>query len=208
MEGFLGGMTVVNHIFRMCAAVGHEISPQFTEYIFSSFKQRVSFSVQHFHFYFQAKMADEETMRISGTTPAPKSEAIPQENETIGSSNAPYSGFTNLQRKQIALMVAFAAMFSPLSSFIYYPCIDSIAKDLGVTVELINLTITSYMIVSGIAPAIIGDFADKVGRRPIYIITFIIYFAANVGLAMQRSYPVLLVLRMVQSAGSSGEYMD
>lgn len=138
----------------------------------------------------------------------PKSEAIPQETEKIGRSNAPYSGFTNSQRKQVALLVAFAAMFSPLSSFIYYPCIDSIAKDLGVTVELMNLTITSYMVVSGIAPAIIGDFADILGRRPIYMITFIIYFAANVGLATQKSYPALLVLRMVQSAGSSGEYMD
>lgn len=118
--------------------------------------------------------------------PLPKPEAIPQKNERNGRSNAPYSGFTNLQRKQIALLVAFAAMFSPLSSFIYYPCIDSMAKDLGVTVELVNLTITSYMIVSGIAPAVIGDFADMVGRRPIYVITFTIYFAANVGLATQR----------------------
>lgn len=153
-------------------------------------------------------MADEDTMRISGTMAEPKSEAIPQETEKIGRSNAPYSGFTNSQRKQVALLVAFAAMFSPLSSFIYYPCIDSIAKDLDVTVELMNLTITSYMVVSGIAPAIIGDFADILGRRPIYMITFIIYFAANVGLATQKSYPALLVLRMVQSAGSSGEYMD
>lgn len=153
-------------------------------------------------------MADEDTMKISGTMPALKSEAIPQEDERNSSSNTPYSGFTNFQKRQIALLVAFATMFSPLSSFIYYPCIDSIAKDLDVTVELINLTITSYMIVSGIAPAIIGDFADMVGRRPIYIITFIIYFAANVGLATQRSYPALLVLRMVQSAGSSGEFED
>ena len=152
-------------------------------------------------------MADEDIMRISGTTPAPTPEAIPQENEKNGCSDSPYSAFTSLQKKQIALLVALATMFSPLSSFIYYPCIDSIAKDLGVTVELINLTITSYMIVSGIAPAIIGDFADMVGRRPIYMITFTIYFAANVGLAAQRSYPALLILKMIQSAGASGESM-
>lgn len=153
-------------------------------------------------------MADEDTMSISDKMPAPKSEAIPQENEGNGSSNAPYSGFTNLQKRKIALLVAFATMFSTLSSFIYYPCIDSIAKDLGVTVELINVTITSYMVVSGIAPAIIADFADIVGRRPIYIIIFIIYFVANFGLATQRSYPALLILRMVQSAGISGECIE
>lgn len=119
-------------------------------------------------------------------------------------SDIPYSAFTQLRRKKIAFLVAFAATFSPLSSFIYYPAIVSIARDLRVTVELVTLTITSYMIVSGITPAIVGDLADMVGRRPIYIVAFIIYLTANVGLALQRSYPALLVLRMLQSAGSSG----
>lgn len=72
--------------------------------------------------------------------------------------------------------------------------------------ELINLTITSYMIVSGIAPAFLGDFADMVGRRPVYILIFTVYVATTVALALQRSYHALLVLRMVQSAGGSGQY--
>jgi MFS family permease len=60
------------------------------------------------------------------------------------------------------------------------------------------------MIVSGITPSVLGDAADQVGRRPIYIFAFVVYFAANIGLALQDSYPALLVLRMVQSVGSSG----
>jgi predicted MFS family arabinose efflux permease len=36
------------------------------------------------------------------------------------------------------------------------------------------------------------------------IICFIIYIAANTGLALQTSFPALLVLRMVQSSGASG----
>ncbi|KAL9116965.1 MAG: hypothetical protein Q9187_006503 [Circinaria calcarea] len=120
------------------------------------------------------------------------------------SSATVYSNFTKAQKKRIVCLVAFAGMFSPLSSFIYYPAIKPIAQDLGVTIQLINLTVTSYMIVSGVTPAIVGDLADKVGRRPVYIVTFLIYVAANLGLAVQRSYPALLVLRMVQSAGSSG----
>ena len=116
-----------------------------------------------------------------------------------------YSYFSRVQKRWIVFLVAFAGMFSPLSSFIYYPAIDGIARDLGVTVELVNLTVTSYMIVSGVTPAIIGDLADMVGRRPVYIFTFIVYFAANIGLALQRSYPALLVLRMLQSVGGSGK---
>jgi len=117
----------------------------------------------------------------------------------------PYSTFAKAEKRLICFLIAFAAMFSPLSSFIYYPAITSLSKDLHVSIELINLTITSYMIVSGIAPAVIGDLADITGRRWIYILTLLIYCAADVGLALQRSWPALLVLRMVQSVGSSGK---
>ena len=95
-------------------------------------------------------------------------------------------------------------MSSPLSNFIYYPAISTLATDLSVSVEAINLTITSYMAVSGLVPSILGSIADLFGRRPVYLISFIIYFAANVDLALQHSFSALLVLRMAQSAGSSG----
>ena len=84
----------------------------------------------------------------------------------------PYSTFTKLQKRLIVFLVAFAGMFSPLSSFIYYPAITSLCKDLHVSIELINLTITSYMVVSGIAPAAIGDLADMTGRRWVYVLLF------------------------------------
>lgn len=79
------------------------------------------------------------------------------------------------------------------------------AIDLGLSVSLVNLTITSYLIVAGIAPAFVGDIADQGGRRPAYILMFILGAASNVGLALQNSYAALFVLRMVQSAGASGE---
>ena len=51
---------------------------------------------------------------------------------------------------------------------------------------------------------LIAGFSDTAGRRPAYIICFTIYLAANLGLGLQNSYAALLVLRCVQSAGSSG----
>ena len=60
------------------------------------------------------------------------------------------------------------------------------------------------MILQGLAPSIIGNFGDATGRRPAYIASFAIYLAANIGLATQRSYAALLVLRCLQSMGSSG----
>lgn len=87
---------------------------------------------------------------------------------------------------------------------IYFPALSSLATDLNVSTEKINLTITSYMVFQGLAPTFFGDLADIIGRRPVYIILFIIYLGANIGLALQRNYAALLVLRMLQSTGSSG----
>lgn len=61
-----------------------------------------------------------------------------------------------------------------------------------------------YQIFQGLAPAFIGSFSDAEGRRPAYLICFIIYIAANIGLALQSDYAALLILRCVQSSGSSG----
>ena len=115
-----------------------------------------------------------------------------------------YSTFSKTSKRWISIAASFSAMFSGLSSFIYYPALNLIAEDLHTSIGLVNLTITSYLIVSGIAPSIIGDLADRTGRRPLYIATFTVYFAANVGLALQNSYVALFALRMLQSAGSSG----
>ena len=116
----------------------------------------------------------------------------------------PFSTFTLWQKRYIVFLATFAAVFSPMSSFIFYPAINSIAHGLSVGVGLVNLSITSYMVVSAIVPALLGDVADRLGRRPVYIFALGIYFIANVGLALQNSFPALLVLRMLQSAGSSG----
>lgn len=50
----------------------------------------------------------------------------------------------------------------------------------------------------------IAGFSDTAGRRPAYMICFTIYLVANLALGLQNSYVALLLLRMLQSAGSSG----
>ncbi|KAJ5473925.1 Kynureninase [Penicillium sp. IBT 31633x] len=114
-----------------------------------------------------------------------------------------YSVFTVKQRRYIVFMASWAGFFSPVSSQIYFPALNTLARDLHVSNSLINLTLTSYMIFQGLSPMFIGDFADKAGRRPAYVLCFTIYIAANIGLALQNDYAALFVLRCLQSAGSS-----
>lgn len=61
-------------------------------------------------------------------------------------STAPYSVFSTRQKRLIILAAALISSFSPLSANIYYPALNSIAKDLRVSPSQINLTITTYMV--------------------------------------------------------------
>ncbi|KAJ5140996.1 hypothetical protein N7448_004404 [Penicillium atrosanguineum] len=127
-------------------------------------------------------------------------------------STAPYSVFSKTQKRLIILTAALTSSFSPLSANIYYPALNSIAKDLQVSPSQINLTITTLLIGlvrskkigQAIAPTFIGSRADQSGRRSAYICCFVIYIAGNMALAIQHSFPALLILRAVQSCGSSG----
>lgn len=114
-----------------------------------------------------------------------------------------YSVIPRRQRVVIILVVAASGLLSPLTGAIYLPALTSIASDLKVSTRLINLSITTYQIFQGLAPSFIGSLSDIKGRRPAYITTFAIYLVANLALALQNSYPALMVLRCLQSAGSS-----
>jgi len=117
-----------------------------------------------------------------------------------------YSSFQPWQKNTIIGLAAFAGWFSSLSSFIYFPAIPMLATDLDVSITQINLTVTSYLITSGVFPSIMGDAADRFGRRPVFLVGLTVYLCANIGLALQSNFGLLFLFRMLQSAGISGTY--
>jgi len=119
----------------------------------------------------------------------------------------PYSVFRPAQKRWIIFIAAWAGWFSTASSFIYFPAIPFMAHDMGVSIQTINLTVTSYMIASGIFPAITGNAADRYGRRITLLASLAVYTIANIGIAVQRSFTALFMLRMLQSAAISGMIM-
>ncbi|KAF4837458.1 Itaconate transport protein [Colletotrichum siamense] len=114
-----------------------------------------------------------------------------------------YSIYTTWEKRFIVLGACLAAFFSPFTAQIYLPALTVLAEDFNVSDSDMNLTLTTYMIFQGIVPMFIGSLADNSGRRPAYVICFVVYIAANIGLALSQNYASLLVVRCLQSAGSS-----
>ncbi|KAK9449048.1 major facilitator superfamily domain-containing protein [Limtongia smithiae] len=114
-----------------------------------------------------------------------------------------YTVFPISVRRAICAAATLSILLSPFATSIYFPSISLIAKDLGVSVEKIDLTVTTYMIFQGVSPTFWASLADATGRRPVYLGCITVFVIANLCLALQHTYVGLLVLRMLQSAGSS-----
>lgn len=59
------------------------------------------------------------------------------------------------------------------------------------------------MVFQATSPTFWGTIADHYGRRPVLLITMIIYSGACVGLALSPNYAALMVFRCLQAFGSS-----
>lgn len=134
-------------------------------------------------------------------------------------TSEPYSIFDKRQKAIIVAVASVAAtcecdcsfeaedmlnaVVSGFASNIYFPAIPTIADDLSVSTDLVNLTVTSYLIFQAIAPSLWGPVSDVKGRRTAYLGTFVVFIGACIGLALTRNYATLLVLRCLQSTGSA-----
>ncbi|KZO97076.1 MFS general substrate transporter [Calocera viscosa TUFC12733] len=128
-------------------------------------------------------------------------------------------GFATWEKWVIVFITSIAAIHSPLAANLYFPAIPIIADAFGKSIELINVTVTVYMLLQGLAPTVWGNLADLpwCGRRPIYLACLFLLAVSCIGLALTPTsdYWLLVMLRCFQAAGSasvialaSGTIMD
>ena len=155
-----------------------------------------------------AKLMQEEDKRLQDIGNMPTSEAddveigrvTPKEKEE---ESPPYNALNPRYRILISACLTIAGVISPLTASIFFPVIPDMAKSLKTDVESVNLLVTYYMIVQGIAPAIWASVADVMGRRNIYILTMIVYVGTSIGIANCNKYSGIAALRAFQAFGSS-----
>lgn len=135
---------------------------------------------------------------------APVDEKEQEDPSAATDPSIPYTIFTKSQKRLVTVILTSTMLASPLTATIYLPLLPLLAAHFHVSIQAINLTITLYIIFQAISPLIFATASDSFGRRPVLLLTYAIYTAASLGLALNKtSYPALLVLRAVQSLGAS-----
>lgn len=103
------------------------------------------------------------------------------------------------------LVLGSLSVFGPLSMDLYLPALPSLARDLGTTDALAQLTMSVCMLGLGVGQLIAGPLSDRFGRRKPLIVGIALFALFSVVCAFAPTIEVLIAARLLQGlAGSAG----
>ncbi|MCB9260166.1 MAG: MFS transporter [Ignavibacteriales bacterium] len=108
-------------------------------------------------------------------------------------------------KTKASLTIIFFTVFIDLLGFgLLIPILPTFAsKELGITDFQIGLIVASYSFMQFIFNPIIGKYSDRVGRRPIILVTLLITAASYFIFSFAHNFWILLFSRMLGGFGGS-----
>jgi MFS transporter, DHA1 family, multidrug resistance protein len=104
-------------------------------------------------------------------------------------------------RRRVTLLLGLLATMGPLSTDMYLPAFPAVARDLGVDVAAIQLTLATYLAGMALGQVIYGPLADRLGRRPPLLAGLVLYTVAALGCAAAPGPGTLAAARLAQALG-------
>lgn len=104
-------------------------------------------------------------------------------------------------RSLLIVILGLLSAIGPFSIDTYLSGFPIIAKDLGVTVDYVSYTLSSFFIGISIGQMLYGPLLDRFGRKKPLLIGLTIYALASVACAWATSIEVLIGLRLLQALG-------
>jgi len=104
----------------------------------------------------------------------------------------------------LAAMLAGLAMIGPFTIDTYLPSFPAIGRDLAATPAQLQQTLSAYFLTFAVMTLFHGTLSDSFGRRPVILVSLLLYIAASLGCAAARDFGQLLLFRVLQgvSAGA------
>jgi multidrug resistance protein len=108
-------------------------------------------------------------------------------------------------RRAILLLAACVALV--MTGFgIIMPIFPRRLAELGAGVEVLGLMTMAFMLAQFISAPLMGSLADRIGRKPIILLSLAAFAAANVGYLLVSSVEAFILVRALQGALSAGLY--
>lgn len=153
-----------------------------------------------------SQQSDKNTANMSDHAPTDKTPAVAdaeESREPTPTTESVYSVKSTIEKIFIICLTGLAMVLCLIPTNIVLPILPTLKAQYDVTTTDMNLLVTAFSLVQGITPALMSSLSDFQGRRIAWMVALLVYTAANIGLALQDTYVALIILRCLQSAGSS-----
>ncbi|MDE7397697.1 MAG: multidrug effflux MFS transporter [Muribaculum sp.] len=102
------------------------------------------------------------------------------------------------------LFIAIIGAFSSLVNDMYLPTIPSMMKEFHTTPSMTQMGISMAMIGMGIGSVLWGSASDRYGRKPILIVSLIIFVLSTVMSLFATGITFFIICRLFQGVGAGG----
>jgi MFS transporter, DHA1 family, multidrug resistance protein len=99
----------------------------------------------------------------------------------------------------IATLIAMTGL-AALALNIFLPSLPAIARTFGVGEAEANLVISGYLAMTAAIQIVIGPISDRFGRRPVLLVSILIFTLVTIGAALARDFTTFIVCRMLQAS--------
>ena len=104
-------------------------------------------------------------------------------------------------RHRLAVILGALTAIGPLAIDMYLPALPGIARELGVPIAAVQVSLASYFAGMSIGQILYGPFSDRLGRKPILSFGLVIFVGASLACAFTTSVTQLVVFRFLQALG-------
>jgi multidrug resistance protein len=111
--------------------------------------------------------------------------------------------YTQKTKWLLTFIVAFCAMAAPMGSGIVMPVLEEISRAFKSTHTVTNMSVAVYMLSMSIFPLWWSSFSERLGRRTIYIASFILFVVFAILSAVSTSIAMLIVFRVLSGGAAA-----
>ena len=104
----------------------------------------------------------------------------------------------------LTIIIALLTMIGPFTIDSYLPSFPAIEAEFSISRALLSQSLGFYLAAFAISTLIFGPLADRLGRRPVILISLLFYIAASIGCALSADYSTFLIYRIMQGVAAAG----
>ncbi len=112
-----------------------------------------------------------------------------------------------MKKSRLLFLLIPMVVATPLAVDVNIPAFPSMSSVFGVNAGVMQLSLTFFMLAAGLMQLIIGPLSDQFGRKPILLLSALIFSLGIFFCATTHSIVYLLVFRVVEAMGACGLFV-